>query len=135
MTYYAFDLLNADGYDLRGSPLLARKDALQRVLNGAVGHFLYRQHLDDDGPTIHCARCAMGIEGVASKRADSHYHSATTRDIDQRCLVLGFVPAPPGSLKAIYLGRREGKSQVYAGKPGTGFSATLHGLCGRSLTR
>ena len=39
MTYYAFDLLYVDRYDLRGSPLLARKKALQRILEDAGGRF------------------------------------------------------------------------------------------------
>jgi bifunctional non-homologous end joining protein LigD len=129
MTYYAFDLLYVDGYDLRGSPLLARKDALQRIVDGAGGRFLYSQHLTDDGPTVHARACAMGIEGVVSKLAASPYRSGRTASwIKATCrkretlVVVGFVPAPGGSLKAIYLGRRDGKALVYGGKAGTGFS-------------
>src|ERR1051326_3337879 len=123
LTYYAFDLLYVDGYDLRSSPLLARKDSLQRVLTGASGRFLYAQHLAEDGPTIHARGCEMGIEGIVSKLAASPYRSgrnetwikATCRKRDT-FVVVGYVAAPAGSLKALYLGRREGPELLYAGK-------------------
>jgi bifunctional non-homologous end joining protein LigD len=129
LTFFAFDLLFVDGYDLRQSPLLARKEAVQRVLQGAGGRFLYSQHIVDDGAKVHARACAMGIEGIVSKLAESPYVSgrtdlwikATCRKRDT-FVVVGFVPAPAGSLKAIYLGRREGKDLVYAGKAGTGFT-------------
>ena len=35
MTYYVFDLLYCDGYDLRDVPLLERKDFLRRLLRPA----------------------------------------------------------------------------------------------------
>jgi ATP-dependent DNA ligase len=37
-------------------------------------------------------------------------------------VVVGFVPALAGSLRAIYLGRHEDKALLYAGKAGTGFT-------------
>jgi bifunctional non-homologous end joining protein LigD len=129
LTYFAFDLLYVDGYDLRGSPLLARKEALHRVLEGASGRFLYSQHLTDDGAKVHARACAMGIEGIVSKLADSPYRSGRNETrVKATCrkretfVVVGFVPAPAGSLKAIYLGRREGKDLIYSGKAGTGFT-------------
>jgi bifunctional non-homologous end joining protein LigD len=78
----------------------------------------------------------MGVEGFVSKLADSPYRSgrndtwikATCRKRDT-FVVVGFVPAPAGSLKAIYLGRREGKDLIYTGKAGTGFTgATARAL-------
>jgi bifunctional non-homologous end joining protein LigD len=36
--------------------------------------------------------------------------------------VVGFIPRPAGSIAALYLGRPEGRSLVYAGKAGTGFT-------------
>jgi bifunctional non-homologous end joining protein LigD len=78
LTYFAFDLLYVDGYDLRQSPLVARKGALQRIIEGAGGRFLYSQHLTEDGAKIHAKACAMGLEGVVSKLADSPYRSGRT---------------------------------------------------------
>jgi bifunctional non-homologous end joining protein LigD len=130
MTYYAFDLLYVDGYDLRGSPLVARKEALQRLLDGAGGRFLYSQHLTDDGPTVQARACTMGIEGVVSKRVDSAYRSGRDESwIKTVCrkretfTVVGFIARPAGSIAALYLGRPDRAGLIYAGKAGTGFSS------------
>jgi bifunctional non-homologous end joining protein LigD len=103
LVYFAFDLLYVDGYDLRQSPLLARKEALRRVLEGASKRFLYSEHIEDDGAKVHARGCAMGIEGIVSKVRDSPYRSgrtdlwvkATCRKRDT-FVVVGFVPAPAG---------------------------------------
>jgi bifunctional non-homologous end joining protein LigD len=129
LTYFAFDLLYVDGYDLLQSPLLARKEALKRVLEGGSSRFLYSEHVADDGAKVHARGCAMGIEGIVSKLVDSPYRSGRSESwIKATCrkrdtfVVVGFVPAPTGSLKALYLGRREGGELLYAGKAGTGFT-------------
>src|SRR5207248_2376913 len=111
--YYAFDLLYADGYDLRSSPLIARKGALQQILaNAPKGRFLYSQHLEDDGPTVYRRACAMSIEGIVSKLKDSAYRSGRNETwVKAICrkretfTVVGFVPATAGSVAALYLGR------------------------------
>ena len=36
--------------------------------------------------------------------------------------VIGFIPAPGGMIAALYLGRREKRALLYAGKVGTGFT-------------
>ena len=76
LVFYAFDLMYADGYDLRQSPLLARKEAMERILaDTPKGRFLYSKHLAYDGPTIHARACEMNIEGIVSKLIDSPYRS------------------------------------------------------------
>lgn len=128
--YYAFDLLYADGYDLRSSPLIARKEALERLLASIPsGRFLYSQHVEDDGPTVHARACEMSIEGIVSKLKDSAYRSGRNESwVKTVCRkretfpVVGFVRKEPRTIAALYLGRREGRELVYAGKAGTGFT-------------
>jgi bifunctional non-homologous end joining protein LigD len=111
LVYFAFDLLYVDGYDLRQSPLLARKEALRRVLEGASKRFLYSEHIEDDGAKVHARGCAMGIEGIVSKVRDSPYRSgrtdlwvkATCRKRDT-FVVVGFVPRA-GGIAQSYLSR------------------------------
>jgi bifunctional non-homologous end joining protein LigD len=131
LVYYAFDLLYADGYDLRLAPLVERKEALERMVlaNAPKGRFLYSQHLDGDGPTIHARACEMTIEGLVSKLRNSPYRSGRNETwVKAICrkretfTVVGFVPATAGSVAALYLGRPEGRGFVYAGKAGTGFT-------------
>jgi bifunctional non-homologous end joining protein LigD len=71
--FYAFDLLGLDGEDLRWRLLLERKARLQRLLSGADERLRYVEHMEGDGPTIFAHACALGLQGVVSKRRDSTY--------------------------------------------------------------
>jgi bifunctional non-homologous end joining protein LigD len=129
LVFYAFDLLYADGYDLRPSPLVARKEALERILTNAPKRFLFSQHVEDDGPAVQVRGCEMHLEGIVSKLKESAYRSGRNETwIKSLCKkrdtfpVVGFVPAQAGSIAALYLGRRKGAALVYAGKAGTGFT-------------
>jgi bifunctional non-homologous end joining protein LigD len=76
--FFAFDLLFIDGYDLRQSPLRARKEALHRILDGAGGHFYFSEHFEGDGPTVQAQirRTAPGAMRPGSKpSAGSARHS------------------------------------------------------------
>ncbi|MBV8664657.1 MAG: DNA ligase [Hyphomicrobiales bacterium] len=70
---FAFDLLRLDGEDLRELPLLKRKAQLESLLRGASDRLRYVEHLEGDGPTIFAHACALGLEGIVSKRADAPY--------------------------------------------------------------
>jgi bifunctional non-homologous end joining protein LigD len=65
---YAFDLLELDGVDLRGLPLLDRKKRLARLLGGRRFGIVLSDHTDEDGATIFRQACRMGLEGIVSKR-------------------------------------------------------------------
>src|SRR5271168_824034 len=65
---YAFDLLELDGEDLRGLPLVDRKKCLARLLVGRRLGIVLSDHTDDDGATIFRQACRMGLEGIVSKR-------------------------------------------------------------------
>ncbi len=76
LTFYAFDLLYADGYDLRRAALLDRKAALAEILKDAPKRrFLYSDHIELDGALVYARACEMGIEGIVSKLRDSPYAS------------------------------------------------------------
>src|SRR5580704_7519086 len=70
--HLAFDILELDGVDLRGLPLVERKrrqdDGLQFV-----------EHLEGDGAEIFEAACRLGLEGIVSKRADGAYRGGPSR--------------------------------------------------------
>ena len=130
LTFYAFDLLYAEGIDLRPARLLDRKKALSRIIGKAPkGRFLYADHVELEGSAVHRRACEMGLEGVVSKLRDAPYRSGRTEVwIKTLCRkrdtfpVVGFIPAQPKSVAALYLGRREGGALLYAGKAGTGFT-------------
>jgi bifunctional non-homologous end joining protein LigD len=77
---YAFDLLELDGEDLRGLPLSDRNKRLARLLGGRRLGIVPSDHPDDDGATIFRQACAMGLEGIVSKRLTAPYRSGPSRD-------------------------------------------------------
>jgi bifunctional non-homologous end joining protein LigD len=136
LVYFVFDLLEHDGKDLRRLPLLDRKERLAGLLRGRGGDqqvIRYSEHVQGQGEKVFTKACKAGLEGIISKRADSHYSSARTRSwLKVKCLhrqefvIVGFTE-PKGSrsgLGALLLGVHNGTSRElsYAGKVGTGFS-------------
>jgi bifunctional non-homologous end joining protein LigD len=78
---YAFDLLELDGRDLRRSPWEQRRAALSRVLRKVGDGIRLSDHLDGtDGPAAFRHACAMGLEGIVSKRRDGPYRSGRSPD-------------------------------------------------------
>jgi bifunctional non-homologous end joining protein LigD len=69
-----FDLLYVDGIDLRGAALIDRKRALQQLLEGA-SPIQYSDHFAAPGSDFFKNVCALGFEGMVSKRADGVFQS------------------------------------------------------------
>jgi bifunctional non-homologous end joining protein LigD len=78
---YAFDLLELNGEDLRQLPLSKRKDRLQRLLlSRKPAGIAFNEHIYADGATVFQQACAMGLEGIVSKRLTAPYRSGPSRD-------------------------------------------------------
>ena len=75
---FAFDLLELNGEDYGGKPLLDRKQRLTKLLSKDNG-IRYVEHLAGDGPTIFEHSCKLGLEGIVSKRVDLHYESGPSK--------------------------------------------------------
>ena len=69
-TYYIFDLLYCDGYDLRDAPLSARKELLRRLLRSG-GPVRFADHQLEKGRELFELARQNGLEGIIGKRADS----------------------------------------------------------------
>src|SRR5262249_46151938 len=72
--FFAFDLVYCDGYDLRKSPLIERKELLQRVLH-ANGTFRFNDHQIQYGKELFELAKQNDLEGIVAKRMDSIYVS------------------------------------------------------------
>ena len=73
---YAFDILAADGDDLRKLPLSVRKTNLARLLaRRPDGIFVAPFEQGEIGPDLFRAACNMGLEGLASKHRDLAYRA------------------------------------------------------------
>ena len=71
----AFDLLELDGEDLRREPIEVRTQALAKRLRGAHSSIVLNKHFEGDGAVIYKHACALGCEGIVSKRLGSPYRS------------------------------------------------------------
>jgi bifunctional non-homologous end joining protein LigD len=130
VTYYAFDLLGFEDFDLRPLPLSARKAALRRVLP-PVGALRYLEHVEDEGEALYQETERLGLEGMVAKKAASPYkggRSSAWLKIRSRhtgdFVVVGFT-APKGSrggFGALQLADYVEGELTYAGRAGSGFS-------------
>ena len=136
--YYLFDVLWADGTDLRRQPLRERNQRLHQLLDFA-DPLRYTEHRVGDGVEFYSEACRLGWEGLIAKRADAPYQAGRTKDwLKFKCennqeFVIGGYTDPRGSrigFGALLLGVYDSDGQlVYAGKVGTGFNEqTLHRL-------
>jgi bifunctional non-homologous end joining protein LigD len=71
----AFDLLNLDGEDLRRTPIETRKLTLKSLLRAKHRGVVFNEHFASDGAIVYRQACALGCEGIVSKRLGSSYRS------------------------------------------------------------
>jgi bifunctional non-homologous end joining protein LigD len=76
----AFDLLELNGTDLSREPLEVRKSTLASLLRARLPGLQFNQHITHPGDLVFRHACAMGLEGIVSKRLGSRYNSGRTRD-------------------------------------------------------
>ena len=129
--YYIFDVLWADGRDVRAEPLRERKRLLRNLLT-FDDPLRFTQHRDTEGEAYYREACASGWEGLIAKRADAPYQAGRSKDwLKFKCesgqeFVSGGFTDPQGArtgFGALLLGYYDPDGQlVYAGKVGTGFN-------------
>src|SRR5579883_2004548 len=128
--YAAFDLLWLDGRDLRGEPIEARRELLDRLLEGHGAPLSFSRSLEGDVVDLLGAAKHAGLEGLIAKRRGSRYvggrstHWLKLRfDRRQDCAIAGWVPmaGTAEEVGALLLAVAEGSKLVYAGRVGTGF--------------
>jgi bifunctional non-homologous end joining protein LigD len=133
LTFAAFDLLYADGADMRSTPLEERKALLERLIRDD-GIVLYSKHVVGSGKELFDVARQRRLEGIIGKRRQSSYQERRSRDWvkiktgNEQEFVVGGWTEPKGSRKgfgALLLGVYEGKKLRYVGSVGTGFSTKL----------
>lgn len=129
---YVFDLLGFGGFDLRPLPLLERKSLLKQVLPDA-GPLKYSDHVDGGGEAFFEQVVKLGLEGMVGKKADAPYRAGrgaqwvkVRADLTDDFVIVGFTE-PKGSrggFGALHLAAYDDGTLVYAGRVGSGFTAT-----------
>ena len=129
VVYFVFDLLYCDGYDLRETPLLDRKQLLYRLLRTSE-QFRYSDHQLEHGKELFGLAEQNGLEGIVAKRADSPYVGdrspywvklKITKTVDA---VVGGWSAPRSAalpFGSLLLGLYQGKKLRFIGHVGSGF--------------
>lgn len=129
LLYYVFDILWYDGYDVRGLPLLERKELLKRLL-GDDGIIRYSDHIVERGTDFFAMAEQQGLEGIMAKRADSKYKEGLRSKLwlkvkthQRQEVVIGGYTEPKGSRKhigALVMGVYENGKLCYVGHTGGG---------------
>jgi bifunctional non-homologous end joining protein LigD len=131
VTFYGFDLLYADGYDLRGVPLELRKKELRQILWPSE-RVRFSDHQLVKGVELFAVARKEKLEGIIAKRRNSVYVGRRSpewlkfkivRDTD---VVIGGWTAPRKSrdhFGALLMGLYAENDQLeYIGSVGTGFT-------------
>jgi bifunctional non-homologous end joining protein LigD len=128
-TFYAFDLLAFEDFDVRPVPLLRRKELLKEVVP-ALGAVRYLDHIEREGEAFLEQVTAMGLEGIVAKKSDCPYRKGRSpnwlkikAEKTGDFVIVGFTK-PNGSrahFGALQLADWVNGTLVYAGRVGTGF--------------
>ena len=128
LIYFAFDLLFADGEDLREMRLAERKQRLHRIvkeLNDERIRFV--EHFHADGVEVLKSAEQMGLEGIVSKRLDSLYRAGRGSSWTKaKCrlgheVVIGAWTDTDGRFRSLLGGVYRDGHLAYVGRIGTGF--------------
>jgi len=76
----AFDLLEFNGRDLRSRRLEERKRALAGLIEKPRAGIVFNATFEEPGGVVFKHACALGCEGIVSKRLGSRYRSGHSRD-------------------------------------------------------
>ena len=132
IAFVAFDLLNADGKNLRDLPLRQRVARMEKIVPSGEGPVRRSKIWEaEEGANLFLQACKLGLEGIISKHAEARYFPESRRDwVKSKCrprqefVICGYTP-PKNSCPAfgaLVLGSFENGKLVPRGKVGTGFS-------------
>ncbi len=130
VVYYVFDVLELNGKDVKGLPLIERKELLRLALKDGT-HVRYCDHVEERGTDFFHAAAKQDLEGIIGKRKDSPYMSGVRsrnwvkikNQLTQEAVIGGYT-APRNSRKhfgSLLLGVYDKDELVYVGHTGTGF--------------
>ncbi|MBM2712687.1 DNA ligase D [Mesorhizobium caraganae] len=132
LIFFAFDLLFANGVDLRKLPLTERKERLSEMLGdvdrGTENLIRYVEHFTNGGDAVLQSACRLALEGIISKKADATYVSGRTDTwAKSKCragheVVIGGWSTTNGKFRSLLVGVNRGEHFAYIGRVGTGYS-------------
>ena len=142
LRYLLFDMPALEGIDLSGTPLLDRKNLLESLLaHGESDALAFSVHVIGHGPEVFAASAQQKLEGIISKRVDSHYVERRSPDWikvkhaqSDEFLIVGYT-APKGSRSgfgSLLMATVRDRALHYVGRVGAGYDdATLRSMSQR----
>ncbi len=131
LIFFAFDLLFADGMDLRRLPLAERKTRLKALLEaratGKAKNVRYVEHFEAEGEAVMQSARELSLEGIISKKLSAAYHSGRseswtkTKARDGQEVVIGGWKTTNGKFRSLMAGVYRDDHLAYVGIVGTGF--------------
>jgi bifunctional non-homologous end joining protein LigD len=133
LIFFAFDLLFANGEDLRRVPLADRKAQLRRMLaarkarGGQDKRIRYVEHFEEDGDAVLQSARKLALEGIVSKKLGALYQSGRseswtkTKLRDGQEVVLGGWKTTNGKFRSLMAGVYRDGHLAFVGIVGTGF--------------
>jgi bifunctional non-homologous end joining protein LigD len=136
VTYYVFDLLYLDGYDLMKVNLEERKRVLRAVIRES-DILRYSEHFVGAGEKLYEAAKQQGLEGIVAKQRNGCYEQKRSREWlkmkitrRQECVIGGYTDPRGGRehFGSLILGLYDDKERlIHVGHVGSGFSGATHG--------
>jgi bifunctional non-homologous end joining protein LigD len=132
LVFFVFDVLFAEGRDLRGLPLRERKAGLEVLLaklkKADAPRIRFVEHFASGGDAVLRSACRMSLEGIVSKRLDAPYRSGRGDTWTKaKCragheVVIGGWTTTGTAFRSLIVGvYRDGKL-IHVGRVGTGYS-------------
>jgi bifunctional non-homologous end joining protein LigD len=128
LIFFAFDLLFAEGMDLRRLPLVERKVDLKQILDAQKAKCIrYVEHFETDGETVMESARKLSMEGIVSKKLKAPYRSGRSESWTKAKarpgheVVLGGYKTTNGKFRSLLAGVHRDGHLAYVGTVGTGF--------------
>lgn len=128
LSFFAFDLLYLDGYDLRKATLIDRRQVLSSIILPSET-VKYSDHFVGRGKELLDAVKERGLEGIIAKQAQSKYESRRSSQwvkikvtCQQDFVICGYILGEREPFGSLVLGYYDDGRLVYAGNVGSGFT-------------
>ena len=131
LIFFAFDLLFADGMDLRRLTLRERKTRLKELFEARskakAKSIRYVEHFEADGEAVMESARRLSLEGIVSKKLSAPYRSGRSENWTKaKCragqeVVLGGWKTTNGKFRSLMAGVHRGDHLAFVGLIGTGF--------------
>ncbi len=132
LIFYAFDVLNLDGRNVRELPLTQRREFLQRIISGAPDSLRFSIALNGTPETVLAEVKRLGLEGIIAKQPASKYEVGRRsgawvklKCVNEQEFVIGGYTPPKGSrdfFGALLVGHYEDGKLLFASKVGSGYT-------------